>query len=201
MSELSPSILGLWHILEMDGGEPKTQEISVRPSIRFNADGSGEFSFVRAQGILDHRLLHRDGKAGTEWTWRGNEGMSEVWGRGWAVLCPDRLLRGKFFIHQGRESEFVAKKARADKPAAFTNSPAFNATQRQAQYLAFIAYYAKLNGQAPAEADMQRYFGTTPPSVHQMVLMLEKRGFIERTPYTARSIRLLVPRDRLPELE
>jgi len=40
-------------------------------------------------------------------------------------------------------------------------------TDKQGQYLAFIYYYTKVNGQPPAEADMQRYFRVTPPSVHQ----------------------------------
>jgi hypothetical protein len=30
-------------------------------------------------------------------------------------------------------------------------------TEKQGQYLAFIYYYTKINGQPPAEADMQRY--------------------------------------------
>ena len=47
-------------------------------------------------------------------------------------------------------------------------------TDRQGQYLAFIYYYTKLNGVAPAESDMQRYFRVTPPAVHQMVLTLNK---------------------------
>ena len=46
--------------------------------------------------------------------------------------------------------------------------------------MAFIYYYTKVNGRPPAEADMQRYFRVTPPSVHQMVLTLELNGFIER---------------------
>lgn len=74
-------------------------------------------------------------------------------------------------------------------------------TARQGQFLAFIYYYTKLHGRAPAEADMQQYFRITPPSVHQMVLTLEKRGLIERTPGQARSIRLLLPRADLPDLE
>jgi hypothetical protein len=41
-------------------------------------------------------------------------------------------------------------------------------TRLQGQYLAFIAAYTKVNGLAPAEADMQRYFRVTAPSVHQM---------------------------------
>lgn len=47
-------------------------------------------------------------------------------------------------------------------------------TQTQGQYLAFIYYYTKIHGCAPAEADMQKYFDVSPPSVHQMVLTLEK---------------------------
>ena len=74
-------------------------------------------------------------------------------------------------------------------------------TRRQGQFLAFIYYYAKVNGRPPAEADMQRYFQVSPPSVHQMVVTLERRGFIARVPGQGRSIRLLLPREKLPDLE
>ncbi|MEI7835016.1 MAG: MarR family transcriptional regulator [Planctomycetota bacterium] len=74
-------------------------------------------------------------------------------------------------------------------------------TAKQGQYLAFIYYYTKLNGMPPAERDMERYFQTAFSSVHQMVLMLEKHRFIERTPGQGRSIRLLLGRDELPDLE
>ena len=73
-------------------------------------------------------------------------------------------------------------------------------TQKQGQYLAFIYSYTKLNGRAPAERDMQDYFRVTPPTVHQMVLTLEKRGFISRVPVQARSIRLLLRPEELPTL-
>ncbi len=46
-------------------------------------------------------------------------------------------------------------------------------TKKQGQYLAFIYYYSKIN-RRPAEADMQRFFRTTPPTVHQMILKLEQ---------------------------
>jgi repressor LexA len=74
-------------------------------------------------------------------------------------------------------------------------------TEKQGQYLAFIHYYTKVNGKPPAEADMQRYFRVTPPSVHQMVVTLEANGLIERIPGQGRSIRLLIPREELPDLE
>jgi len=74
-------------------------------------------------------------------------------------------------------------------------------TPRQGQYLVFIYYYTKIHGYPPAERDMQRYFKVSPPSVHQMVLTLEKNGLIKRIPGQARSISLLVPREQLPDLE
>ncbi len=74
-------------------------------------------------------------------------------------------------------------------------------TKLQGQYLAFIAAYTKVIGRPPAEADIQRHFKVTPPSVHQMILTLEKRGLIARTPRQARSIKVLVPREQLPALD
>ena len=74
-------------------------------------------------------------------------------------------------------------------------------TDKQGQYLAFIYYYTKINGRAPAEADMERYFSVTPPSVHQIVLTLETKGLIERTPGLGRSIRLRIAREELPDLK
>lgn len=78
--------------------------------------------------------------------------------------------------------------------------PTASYTPRQGQFLAFIYYYTKLHGQPPAEADMQRYFHTDPMAVHQMVLTLEKKGLLARTPRMARSLRLLLPREQLPDL-
>jgi hypothetical protein len=73
-------------------------------------------------------------------------------------------------------------------------------TPKQGQYLAYIHLYTRLHRQPPAEADMQQYFCVTPPSVHQMVLTLERGGFIRRQPRAARSIELLVDPKLLPEL-
>ena len=79
------------------------------------------------------------------------------------------------------------------KPAGFTD--------RQGQYLAFIHAYTKINGRPPAEADMQKYFRVTPPTVHQMVLNLHQARLIERVPGKARSIRVLIDPEQLQELK
>ena len=74
-------------------------------------------------------------------------------------------------------------------------------TRKQGQYLAFIYYYTKVNVRAPYEADMQAYFHVTAPSVHAMVLALAANGLVERVPKLGRSLRLLVPRAELADLE
>src|SRR5947208_9029220 len=74
-------------------------------------------------------------------------------------------------------------------------------TSKQGQYLSFIYYYTKIHRVPPAESDLQHYFNVSAPAVHQMILTLEARGFLERVSGESRSIRLLLCRDDLPDLE
>jgi DNA-binding MarR family transcriptional regulator len=74
-------------------------------------------------------------------------------------------------------------------------------TPKQGQYLAFIDAYTRVNRRPPAEWEMQRHFGVTPPSVHQMIITLERAGFIRRQPGVPRSIEVLVPPEKLPVLQ
>jgi SOS-response transcriptional repressor LexA len=73
-------------------------------------------------------------------------------------------------------------------------------TDRQGQYLAFIDAYTRVHGRPPAETDMQHHFQVSPPSVHQMVLTLERAGLIRSQPGVARSIEVLVAPEYLPVL-
>jgi hypothetical protein len=67
-------------------------------------------------------------------------------------------------------------------------------TSKQGQYLAFIDAYTRVHRRPPAEHEMQRHFGVAPPSVHQMILTLERAGL-------PRSIEVLVPPEDLPVLQ
>ncbi len=78
------------------------------------------------------------------------------------------------------------------------SSPSF--TDTQGQYLAFIDAYTRVHGRPPAETDLQRHFLVSPPSVHQMVLTLERAGLIRRQPGMARSIEVLIDPECLPLL-
>jgi DNA-binding MarR family transcriptional regulator len=74
-------------------------------------------------------------------------------------------------------------------------------TPRQGQYLAFIHAYTLVNGRPPAQADIQRFFQITPPSVHQMLLTLERSGLISRRAGVPRSIAVFDDWSALPPLQ
>jgi DNA-binding MarR family transcriptional regulator len=94
---------------------------------------------------------------------------------------------------------FIETLDQAADPVSRNSSPRF--TEKQGQYLAFIHTYVLLNRQPPAEADFQRYFEVTPPTVHQMIIELERRGLISRVPRQPRSIRLLLAAEDIPQLQ
>lgn len=73
-------------------------------------------------------------------------------------------------------------------------------TEKQGQYLSFIYLYTKLNRRPPATADIANYFEVTGPTAHNMVKQLCKKGLAEKTPRAPRSLRVLVPKEELPEL-
>jgi hypothetical protein len=61
-------------------------------------------------------------------------------------------------------------------------SPRFH-TGLHAEAGAVFSFHPRLYaviGRPPAEADLQRFFQVTPPSVHQMVLTLERNRLIQR---------------------
>jgi DNA-binding MarR family transcriptional regulator len=74
-------------------------------------------------------------------------------------------------------------------------------TPKQGQHLAYIDQHSTIHRRAPAETDIQQYFRVAPPTVHNMIIALERNGLIERTPGKARSIRVLVRPEKLPRLE
>jgi hypothetical protein len=71
-------------------------------------------------------------------------------------------------------------------------------TPTQGRYLAFIHAYTNVHGYPPAESEIATAMCVSPPSVNQMVKMLERKGLILRQPGQARTIQLLVPEDEIP---
>lgn len=71
-------------------------------------------------------------------------------------------------------------------------------TPTQGRYLSFIRAYTEGFGIPPAEAEIAQALGVTPPSAHQMIKTLEKRGLIERQAGVARSIRIVIDAESIP---
>jgi hypothetical protein len=63
-----------------------------------------------------------------------------------------------------------------------------SAAARTLQRSVCLVRYTLVNERPPAEVDMMRFFRLTPPTVHQMVLALERPGLISRQPGVTRSI-------------
>lgn len=71
-------------------------------------------------------------------------------------------------------------------------------TPTQGRYLAYIHAYTRLHGYPPAESEIAAAMCVAPPSVNQMVKMLEKKGLIQRRPGQPRSVQVLIPEDEIP---
>lgn len=71
-------------------------------------------------------------------------------------------------------------------------------TEKQGRYLAFIYYYTKVNGHPPAQADIQKYFKVSPPTIHNMIVKLESSELISRKARESRSLKVLVDAKELP---
>ena len=123
------------------------------------------------------------------------EAMSE--GAAAALGQEDAAPPGRDGGATGERAEWTATK-RSERRRS--SRPPARFTERQGKYLAFIDTYTKLHGRPPAQTDIQRHFKVSPPSVHQMVLTLERRGLLRRTPGQARSLEVLVPSEELPSL-
>ena len=112
------------------------------------------------------------------------------------IEAADQLLCALARIEAGLSGE-------AD-PGAHMLRPAvsrLDMSWMQGQYLAFIHAYTRVHRRAPAESDIQEYFRTTPPSVHEMLKTLVRKKFIRRSDGVARSTRVLLSPHEIPELE
>jgi repressor LexA len=115
--------------------------------------------------------------------------------------CPEPRVRRVLDAVYDRLASIEHALTDEESPAGTVDLALKPFTAKQGQYLAYIYYYTKIHGRPPAESDLQRFFRVTPPVVHQMIKTLDARGLIERQPGAARSIRLRLTREELPDLE
>ena len=74
-------------------------------------------------------------------------------------------------------------------------------TPQQGQLLAYVYYYTKVHRVPPSENESAAVLGIQGPSAHASILRLEANGSLSRMPGQPRTIKVLVPREELPELE
>jgi len=111
MAKKANPFTGRWRIKSMSAWEGDFLIEEVEAFIEFDKKGSGSFQFGYIQGMLDHRMTSRGGEPAVEFSWEGGDAAdgTPLTGRGWGVPKDDEL-RGMFYIHEGDESEFVAKR-------------------------------------------------------------------------------------------
>ncbi len=127
----------------------------------------------------------------------------------WTEALPKDLLQKK--LHEAvviARANLINRKATETPPTSVRTpkvaKPSKDApTRQQGQFLAFIREYMMRNehGVAPTHAAFQKFFDLTPPSVNSMLIRLEQRGFIKRSPSQARGIQLIISSDLIPPLE
>ena len=108
---------GRWRITSMSAWEDDFLDEEVEAFIDFNEEGTGSFQFGYVRGFMDHyRTKKRDGKRVAQFGWDGGDGAdgTPLEGIGWAILEGGELT-GTICIHQGDDSEFVARRAKATK--------------------------------------------------------------------------------------
>lgn len=107
MSTRKSLITGAWRILSMELWDRDYLDLEVPAHITFGRDRLGSFQFGAVEGGIDYRLSESDGLAKVEFSWEGFNDRDASSGRGCAILA-DIQLKGRFFFHNGDESEFMA---------------------------------------------------------------------------------------------
>lgn len=131
-------------------------------------------------------------------SYRKRQGIGEGDDRHSAIFHKGEFV-GVFCPKTGREMPVTVRWPDLPvRPPAKPEGPRW--TRRQGQVLAFIHLYTKLNRRPPAEVDIAVHFKITPPSAHQMVVTLERKGLIERQPGVRRSMAVRMDAGELPEL-
>ena len=157
----------------------------------------------RRRGLIFLRARRRDRQCERATT--AADGVRVAAGRHTGHQADDARARRSLYAVFDRLTKLDAEYTDEDPgpmpPPRATTATTARFTPKQGQYLAFIYYYTKIHGAPPAEADLRRHFQVSPPVVHQMILTLERRGLIERSPGKARSITLRLSRSELPDLE
>jgi hypothetical protein len=105
------SFRGTWRITETELWDSHDLDDVTEAHLTLGKSNLGELAFLCVSADVDYREVQRDGQPGVEFSFSGEDELTPVSGRGWAILNGDRL-RGRLFFHCGDESAFVAQRKR-----------------------------------------------------------------------------------------
>lgn len=97
-------------------------DLVVQAHITFDRQGLGEMQLIAIGASMDYLVEERGGVPVVEFSWSGFDEMDPASGRGWARVEGD-TMRGNFFIHQGDESSFIAKRDRGREEVSGPKRP------------------------------------------------------------------------------
>jgi hypothetical protein len=109
--ESNHSLIGMWHIYEMELWNEDYFNMEVQAYIEITSQNMGEFQFGLVYGSLDGYLEDFNGKERFVFTWEGNDEMDEASGSGWLQLSNEDQADGLIKLHGGDRSTFKARKA------------------------------------------------------------------------------------------
>ncbi len=103
------SLIGNWHIYKMETWDEDYFNMEVQAYIQIKKNLCGDFQFGLVQGDIDGKM---EGKKKMNFSFEGQDELDPCSGRGHIELVDQNNAKGKFFIHEGDESEFLAKRAK-----------------------------------------------------------------------------------------
>jgi repressor LexA len=74
-------------------------------------------------------------------------------------------------------------------------------TKSQGRLLTYVYWYTKIHRIPPSENEIAEFLEVRGPSAHRMILTLEAKGALSRQPGLPRTIRVLLPPEKLPTLD
>jgi hypothetical protein len=105
------SLVGLWHIYEMDMWDEDYFNMETQAYIEITPQNGGDFQFGLVTGSIDGELEDNNGKERFAFTWDGAAEMDEASGSGWLQFSSKDEVEGLIKFHGGDQSTFKARKA------------------------------------------------------------------------------------------
>lgn len=102
------SFAGTWHIYEMESWDKDYFNMEVQAFIMIDKNGYGNFQFGLVEGSLDYET----DSSRLDFSFEGMDENDPCSGRGYLEKPVKGKLKGKFCIHSGESSTFLAKKVK-----------------------------------------------------------------------------------------